>query len=212
MEAPLSYFPPIPVFASILKQEKPVFYPGEIFPRQTLRNRCYISGPGGLQKLIIPLKGRKSASRYGDLFPEPGNFWRKIHFKSLEAAYRKSPFFEYYEAEIQELIFDESKSLFELNLSIHKWLFSIFSAKETKTAHWEINTEESHPKGFFFEKKWMDGYPQLPEYLQTFGTGRIQPETSMLDLFFNQGPEGRHYLDEIFDLIPERKRPEQGSD
>ncbi len=44
--------------------------------------------------------------------------WQKQHFKSLEAAYRSSPFFEFFEDDIRPIFEKKHTFLMDLNLEV----------------------------------------------------------------------------------------------
>jgi len=70
------------------------------FQKQTNRNRTYIYSPNGVQMLNIPIKHTSFRhQKTKEVKLETAFDWQKQHFKSLEAAYRTSPFFEYFEDE-----------------------------------------------------------------------------------------------------------------
>jgi hypothetical protein len=87
------------------------------FQKQTNRNRMYIYSPNGVQLLNIPIKHSKAAhQRIQDVKLETAFDWQKQHFKSLEAAYRTSPFFEYFEDDLMPIFTTKHTFLMDLNL------------------------------------------------------------------------------------------------
>jgi len=95
-----SYFPSISNFVAIAKADIVTLEMEDNFQKQTNRNRMYIYSPNGIQLLNIPIKKSKVAhQKTKDVKIESAFDWQKQHFKSLEAAYRTSPFFEYFEDE-----------------------------------------------------------------------------------------------------------------
>ena len=95
-----TYFPSVSHFVAMLQADAVVFETDDNFQKQTNRNRMYIYSANGLQLLNIPVKHSKNIhQKYRDVKIENDFNWQKQHFKSLEAAYRTSPFFEYFEDE-----------------------------------------------------------------------------------------------------------------
>ena len=92
---PLFYYPPIRFFADWISQKEKTIDIYENYQKQTYRNRCYILSPNGVQKLIVPIE-HNGARVMKDLRVSYAENWQKEHFKSLESAYRRSPYFEYY--------------------------------------------------------------------------------------------------------------------
>jgi hypothetical protein len=77
-------------------QADTVVFEMRIISKQTNRNRTYIYSPNGIQLLNIPIKHTKqSHQKTKDIIVENESDWQKQHFKSLEAAYRSSPFLSF---------------------------------------------------------------------------------------------------------------------
>src|SRR3970282_1324671 len=111
-----TYFPSISHFAAMVQAEKITFEVEDNFQKQTNRNRTYIYSPNGIQLLNIPVKHSKQIhQKTKDIKIETDFDWQKQHFKSLEAAYRSSPFFEFFEDDIRPLF--EKKHIFLLDLN-----------------------------------------------------------------------------------------------
>jgi len=97
-----TYFPSVSHFAAMLQADSVTFEVDDNFQKQSNRNRMYIYSANGLQLLNIPVKHSKDERRkYRDVQIEPAFNWQKQHFKSLEAAYRTSPYFEFFEDDLR---------------------------------------------------------------------------------------------------------------
>ena len=97
-----SYFPSISHYIALVQADKVTFEMEDNFQKQTNRNRMYIHSPNGIQLLNVPIKhSPEKHQKYKDVRIENDFAWQKNHFKSLEAAYRTSPFFEYFEDDIR---------------------------------------------------------------------------------------------------------------
>ena len=83
-------------YRSLLKAKNPTIDLLENFNKQSYRNRCVIASPNGSLSLVIPVI-RKSKNRFKDVKIDASQNWKKVHWKSLESAYRSSPYFEFYE-------------------------------------------------------------------------------------------------------------------
>ena len=65
----------------------------------------------GVQKLIIPIKNNKKENgNLHDYNAEIDNAqnWKVKHWKSIQNAYRSSPFFEFYEEEFTKVFFNDT--------------------------------------------------------------------------------------------------------
>ena len=90
-----TYFSPISQYHAILNSNSITFEVEDNYQKQTYRNRCYIYGANGKQLLNIPVSIPKSSkkTKSKEILVENSN-WQKQHYKSFEAAYNHSPFFE----------------------------------------------------------------------------------------------------------------------
>ena len=114
-----SYFPPIQYYSKLIKKEKIIIEQYEHYGKQSYRNRCDIYGANGLLTLSVPvIKGARKKIITKDIKIEYVEDWRKVHFKGIESAYRKSPFYEYYIDDIEPIFSKEYKYLLDLNNDI----------------------------------------------------------------------------------------------
>lgn len=190
-----SYFPSISQMAEIVQAEKVTFEIEDNFQKQTNRNRMYIYSPNGKQLLNIPVKhtSANGHQKTKDIRIERNFEWQKLHFKSLEAAYRSSPYFEYFEDLLQPIYFKKQEFLTDLNFQtleiVYKCLGIPFEFDKT--------TEYFHETPAFKDVRELvngkkDEFVCEP-YHQVFEEKyQFLNNLSILDLLFNQG---RHALD-----------------
>ena len=191
-----TYFPSISHFVAIANAEKVTFEMDDNFQKQTNRNRMFIYSPNGLQLLNIPIKHSKEASqKTKDVKLETAFDWQKQHFKSLESAYRTSPFFEYFEDELLPIFQKKHTFLMDLNLQtmeiVSKCLRLDFPYDETTEYFHEI-TDKTDYRNLVNGKK---DTSLFETYTQVFGDkhGFIN-NLSVLDLLFNEGRFALEYL------------------
>lgn len=100
-----SYFPSIEQMAHIAQSEKVIWEVEDNYQKQTYRNRAYIAHSNGKLLLNIPIKHNKNGVRQQtkDVRMENDFPWQDHHWKSLQSAYRTSPFFEYYEDDLARM-------------------------------------------------------------------------------------------------------------
>lgn len=193
-----TYFPSISHFVAMAQNDKIVFEMEDNFQKQTNRNRTYIYSPNGIQLLNIPVKHSKQIHQKTKEVKIETNFdWQKQHFKSLEAAYRSSPFFEYFEDDIRPIF--EKKHLFLIDLNFET--MSIVSKCLRMKFEYDITTEYFHKTDnnsildFRFladgkkDTSQFEPYPQVFEEKQCFLNN-----LSILDLLFNEGKYALDYL------------------
>jgi WbqC-like protein family len=191
-----TYFPSISHFVTLAKAETITFEMEDNFQKQTNRNRMYIYSPNGIQLLNIPIKHSKEAhQKTKEVKLETAFDWQKQHFKSLEAAYRTSPFFEYYEDIIAPIFTKKHTFLMDLNLEtigiVSKCLGLSFGAQKTIEYFHEANDYNDY-RDLTNGKKDQN---QFEEYTQVFGDKHNYINNlSILDLLFNEGRYALDYL------------------
>jgi hypothetical protein len=115
-----TYFPSVSHYAVMLQADTITFEVEDNFQKQTNRNRMYIYSANGIQLLNIPIKHSKDIhQKFKDIKIEHAFGWQKQHFKSLEAAYRTSPYFEYFEDDIRPVFEKHHEFMLDLNFQIH---------------------------------------------------------------------------------------------
>lgn len=191
-----SYFPSISHFVAIAQSDLVTFEMDDNFQKQTNRNRMYICSPNGIQLLNIPIKHSKDVHQKAkDVRLETAFDWQKQHFKSLEAAYRTSPFFEYFEDDILPIFQKKHEFLMDLNLEtmsiVSKCLGLEFDYDETTEYFHEV-ADKTDLRGLINGKK---DNSQFEPYTQVFGEkhGYLN-NLSILDLLFNEGRYALDYL------------------
>ena len=191
-----SYFPSISHFVAIAKADLVTFEMEDTFQKQTNRNRMYIYSPNGIQLLNVPIKHSKEKhQRMKEVKIENDFDWQKQHFKSLEAAYRTSPFFEYFEDDILPIFKKKHTFLMDLNLEtmaiVSKCLKLEFDYNETEEYFHQVD-EKIDYRNLINGKK---DTTQFDTYIQVFGEKHgFLNNLSILDLLFNEGRYALDYL------------------
>ena len=191
-----SYFPSISHYVAIANADKVTLEMEDNFQKQTNRNRIYIYSPNGIQLLNIPIKHSKDAhQKIKDVKLETAFDWQKQHFKSLEAAYRTSPFFEYFEDDLMPIFTKKHTFLMDLNIQtmelVSKCLGMEFNPEKT--------TEYFHEVPDFEDLRYLingkKDTTQLESYTQVFEEKHgFLNNLSILDLLFNEGRYAKDYL------------------
>jgi hypothetical protein len=193
-----TYFPSISHFAALAQSENTVFEIEDNFQKQTNRNRTYIYSPNGIQLLNIPVKhSKESHQKTKDIQIETDSDWQKQHFKSLEAAYRSSPFFEFFEDDLRPIFEKKHVFLLDLNFQILEIVSKCLRMKleyTTTTEYFhEVDTNEF--KDFRALVNGKKDSSSFESYTQVFDDkyGFIN-NLSVLDLLFNEGKYALDYL------------------
>lgn len=191
-----SYFPSISNFVAMAQSSEITFEVEDNFQKQTNRNRTYIYSPNGIQLLNIPVKHSNIIhQKTKDVQIENAFDWQKQHFKSLEAAYRSSPFFEYFEYIIEPFYTKKHTFLMDLNFE------TMEIASKCLAMKLEFNkTEEYFPEvpelvDFRNLVNGKKDNSQFENYNQVFGYKHgFLNNLSILDLLFNEGRFALDYL------------------
>lgn len=191
-----TYFPSISNFAAMAQADGVTFEVEDNFQKQTNRNRMYIYSPNGIQLLNVPVKNsNRPNQRFKDTKIEHAFDWQKQHFKSLEAAYRTSPFFEYFEDDIRPVFEQKHTYMMDLNFKIldivSECLGMPLQYSKTEEYFHEVNGVQDYRHLANGKKDTSEFEP----YTQVFGDrhGFIN-NLSILDLLFNEGRYAIDYL------------------
>lgn len=157
---------------------------GERFNKQTYRSRFEIGGPQGRQLLSIPLVHKSTHASTAEVQIDYSQNWNVKHWRSIETAYRRAPFFEFYAHYFEPLFIKKFFLLAELNLEAIQIVIRILKLKISV----ELNTdykETLKPSNFQSSKDYNQVFIEKNGFLANL---------SILDLIFNEGPSSNDYL------------------
>ena len=193
-----TYFPSIEQMAAVAQSEKVIFEIEDHYQKQTYRNRTFIAHSNGKLLLNIPIKHNKTGKRQKtkDVTVENDFPWQEHHWRSLQSAYRSSPFFEYYEDDLEQLFTETVGNLMEHNLKIFDLLCELLGieVEVSKTTSFEKNPETTDLRILVDAKRKSTFQPET--YTQVHEINHpFLPNLSVLDLLFNEGPSALDYLE-----------------
>lgn len=187
------YFPCLSWIDIFLNTEEIIIEQYEHFVKASYRNRAYIAGPNGVICLSIPLqKGRNQRTIMKDVKICNDEAWQKHHWKSLEACYRRSAYFEYYENTLYPFFEKKFTYLVDLNMSSLEAVLQCLKLRKRLTLsdrygqHYKkdlrnemIPGRRSENHGSFYTLN------PFEEYIQPFShRNGFEPNLSILDYLF----------------------------
>lgn len=200
----LQYLPPLEYFV-LLAAGRPVLLDAhEHYVKQTYRNRCYIKGPHQLEKLTVPVQGGNKKLKTSHIAIDYRQKWVQQHWRALQAAYGKAPFFEHYAPYFLEVFNKEPQLLWELNLELLTLCLKLLRL-ETTLGFTDSYLDNTNPAVLDYRtsinpKKSAPGnkiYRPVP-YNQIFGKD-FASNLSIVDLLFCEGPSANLILHESAD-------------
>ena len=192
-----TYCPSIATFVAIAKADSVVMEIQDNYQKQTYRNRCYIYAANGKLQLSIPVVfSQKNRQKYSEVKIANTYKWQDNHWKSLESAYRTSPFFEFYADELQPLFTETFDTILEFNL---KCFELICDCLQLELDYSKTEVYDKEPKNTMDYRALLNAKKEtiipLKPYTQVFKAkhGFIN-NLSILDLLFNEGTNAVSYL------------------
>ena len=194
------YFGPVSEFVALVNADEVVFENEDNYQKQTYRSRMYIFGANGKLLLNIPIKhtGTKSQhQKYREVRIENAFPWQQQHWKSLQSAYRTSPFFEFYEDEFRPLYEKHYEFLIDFNYDCLRLAMDClqFDLDYSRTEEYILKPQDLKDMRSLVEAKGEKKHI-FETYTQVFSPkmGHLN-DLSIIDLIFNEGPNALNYLE-----------------
>lgn len=192
------YFGDVAHYTVMAKADEIYFESADNFQKQTSRNRTHIMGANGRLMLNIPLKHSRGGNRQltRDIRIENSFPWQDLHWKSLCSAYRSSPYFEFFEDDLQPLFVEKQAFLLDFNLKTILLMFDLIKIDHVEIFHtdeYTIDTSESFNDYRDLIQSKKVKFKNEP-YQQVFDKLDFLPNLCILDLLFNLGPQAKPYL------------------
>ena len=193
-----SYFPSIASFIAIAKAGSVVFEVEDNYQKQTYRNRAYIYGANGKLSLNVPVKySQKNRQLYKDVRIANEENWQELHWKSLQSAYRTSPYFEFYEDDLKPIFKKKHEFIIELNFECLDIILDCLQLEGDYSTTTEYVKEVTNQTDLrFLVNARKEPNFTFEKYTQVFGDKHgFIGNLSILDLLFNEGPNALNYLE-----------------
>ena len=196
-----TYFGPVQWYQKLNQSDRCLIERHDHFIKQTYRNRCVIATTNGLQALTVPIERFEGAhcAMLNIRISDHGS-WRHLHWNALQSAYGESPFFEFYADDIRPFFERRWDFLVDFNMEITQKMCELLdiqphitltdayvSADEEGVTDYRdaIRPKNPLPDNSFQPRRYYQVYEQKHGF---------QPNLSVLDLLFNEGPEAVLYL------------------
>ncbi len=197
-----AYLPPVQYVSKFLMNREVLLEKHENYQKQSYRNRCYICGANSRLTLVIPvIKPKENICGITDVRIDYEKKWQRTHWKSIESAYRLSPYFEFYADDLAGLFQKQIDKLFDWNLAVLKFILDKLNIHTgmgfTKSYKMPDDRQYDYRQSIHPKERLNKPDPSFKviPYQQVF-TERFGflPNMSIIDLIFN---EGRHASDVI---------------
>ena len=215
-----AYFPPVSYFAAIaedmaglsrkrgddgsLELSPSVVYieACENFQKQSYRNRCRFYAADGVQTLSFPIlhDGGTHKQPVADIRIDYSKPWVLQHKRAIVSAYGMSAYFDYYKDELFAILDSQPEKLLDLNLALLRFFIEKVGLKVdlrltedyVKETDCEDLREVIHPKkdNDVLRRLGLEK-PYFQVFAQKYG---FKSDLSVMDLLFNEGPDGILYL------------------
>lgn len=161
----------------------------EPFELGSLRTRITILGANRMIQLSIPVRKHPKGSRTSEIEIDYIQKWQNQHWRSIQSAYGKSPFFEFYKSELEVLFSASPKFLIEFTVPILQWIQKQFIPKGSLSVKMSLESDEKNGLSLLPLPGLADKVNEIsePEYQQVFGNEFV-PRLSILDALFCNGP------------------------
>lgn len=194
-----TYFPNIAFFTVFAQSDKVTWEVQGNYQKQSFRNRTYICTDRGKYMLSIPIShlGNHNGKQLNKAVKVDNSYpWQRRHWRTLETAYRTSPFFEFYEDDVKPLYDNKFEYLIDFNLKTIETICDCLQIEMPthKTKVFQHTPESGTDYRYLADAKATIQLEQ-ENYVQVFGDRHgFIPNLSILDLLFNLGPSAITYL------------------
>jgi hypothetical protein len=189
----LHYLPSTAYFAALHGAQTIIIEKREHFVKQSYRSRCHLLTAQGMEQLIVPLTSKHGKVLITEVRLDYSQKWLNNHWRTIESAYRSSPFFEFYADDLQKVLFKQHTFLYDLNWELLticlKWLKLNVTLQESMTYEKIPEDGVIDLRNVIHAKK-PEQYARyfLPvPYPQVFGN-KFAEGLSLIDLVFCEGP------------------------
>lgn len=199
----LQYCPTVTYFAYLHLAETVHLEAHETFQKQTYRNRCTILNGGTPLSLTIPIVHKTRVKTIKEVEIDYTQKWQNQHWRAIQSAYGKAPFFDYYADDLKKEIYTNYTFLFDLNRNILSLCLDSLQLSciidETSLYNKEVEAGVLDIRGLIHPKKERAPH-KCVAYNQHFGNDFVT-DMSILDLLFCEGSNAYNIIIEISTIL-----------
>lgn len=143
--------------------------------------------------LVVPLSEKHGKVPLKDIRIDYTKKWQNNHWRGIQSAYAKAPYFEYYSNDLKQIIFSDYQLLIDLNHALLSFCLRSMNIERelSETVSYEKSVHEDFydlrsvitPKVAYSVRPY---YKPVP-YYQVFGSAFAE-NLSFVDLLFSAGP------------------------
>jgi WbqC-like protein family len=188
---PVLYLPPLGWFAAAvavpsvhLTHHLPVW-------KGSLQARCYLKVPENLgctQRLTVPMQHDDKARGFAHLRVSHTRPWQREHLRGVENYYRQAAYFEFYWPFLKAILAQEHVYMHELNSALLERVWA-FLGLDSARLIWPATPDADHGLRVPAWSLAANGAPPQLHYTPYYQLyGPFQPNMTILDLLFHEGP------------------------
>ena len=186
MVLPCCYLAPVSHYQAYNRADEVRLEVCDHFAKQTLRNRCWIDSPQGALALTVPVVKTEGKTMMKDVRISDHGNWRHQHWTAFVSSYRQSPFFEYYADDFAPFYEKKWEFLADFNEDLMALVTSLLDI---------IKKPVARTVAFEGAPLLSSDSAEMAPYYQMFASRHgFLRDLSIVDLLFNEGPEGVLWL------------------
>ena len=189
----LHYLPCIDYVSGLIRFGRVQVEAHEHYQKQSYRNRCYIRTANKIDTLTVPVQRGTHHQPIRAVRVNKEQNWQTHHWRCLQAAYGKAPFFEYYAPYFEPVYQKDWTFLFDLTYELLTICLKLIRIPiSLNLTEWY---QKNPPVGLFDARAAVNPgkgaetyiFHDPVAYTQNFGQ-TFAPNLSIIDLLFCQGP------------------------
>lgn len=132
-------------FMELLYKEKEVFFDREApFSKMSFKNRMVILSAQGPLHLTIPIiGGRDQKTAIKDISIAYDAPWQAQHWKAIKTCYKRAPYFEYYETDLENVYSTKNEMLVDFLDNCHQFIKTAIKGKWQIVQQIDANQENT---------------------------------------------------------------------